>query len=203
MEEDGRSKATDIPICVYLLQSGKDIYIKLGRSSASGLQEAVRGTSIVSRIDDLVGFPTPLYLTSSVEINNDSFKLYIKDVVYYKENKNKKTFFIQRDRDVKQGVSKKTLGGGNPVIKPIGWSYEKETRLIIEISNPTKEMFDMKYAKISLASTMDENWLNGFYKQIVYSPKCDIGKHEHGVYNNKKVTFKTSVLKDIINWEIR
>ncbi len=137
-----------------------------------------------------------------LDIQRANYNIYIKDVLYSSQINNN-LYRIYRDSE-SATTNKRILKGAESVLKHSGWSYEKETRLIIEVPlNNDDIIMSCTHAKISLVDALGTNWIKGFEKQIYYSPKCSSSRKIRAVYHNKQIGFSNSVLTGMIDWNIK
>lgn len=73
----------------------------------------------------------------------NEFNIYLRDALYYSENKKGNSYLIQHDNERKNGVKKDVVNdGAKYVLKQLPWSYENEVRLIVEI-NKEKDTYNL------------------------------------------------------------
>jgi len=68
---------------------------------------------------------------------SNEFNIFIQDVLYFGDSskeKNMGTYYVKRSDETVDGVSMNVIGDNRIIKKRIGWSYENETRLIVEIN---------------------------------------------------------------------
>ena len=129
------------------------------------------------------------------------YKMYVKDVLYFNAV-NDKLWRVYRDNDA--GTTDKSIAvkGAKHTFKHAGWSYEKETRLIVEIPW-SEDIMDCTHIRIDLDEALGKNWLKGFNNRVVYSPKCQPTHKTTALYNGKQVVFKESELYNSIDWTLK
>ncbi len=132
----------------------------------------------------------------------DQYNMYIKDVLYTGKINNAE-YRVYRD-NVSGKTVKDVLKGARYVEKNAAWSYEKETRLIIEAPlKYDKAIIQCTHARISLTDVFDKEFFDKLNKQVFYSPKCEPSGKEVISYNDKKIVFTDSKLKGMIDWELK
>lgn len=141
-------------------------------------------------------------------ISTKEIQLYLKDVLYYKENAT--SCYAYHNNSIKNGVSRKIIEQVGPTLKAIPWKYEDEVRLIIEVDK-YKINSHCNCAMIDLASAENEyknkykKKLSREYNHIYCSPKLTDGECKTiSIQKDGKEIAKAepSKLANTIDWDL-